>query len=161
MASEDYLKKLQDPRWQKKRLEIFARDDFECQKCGRDNQTLVVHHRKYLSGREPWEYENNLLLTMCRECHEAEKDISKECQKLISILKTKFSAEDISSLALAFSNLKIIENSSVTAEMISVVLEKYPEVFKEKYLKFISGSTYSGKNKKIKEFVKKNNGGTT
>lgn len=31
---EEYAKKLMDPRWQKKRLEIFKRDGWKCQNCG-------------------------------------------------------------------------------------------------------------------------------
>ena len=30
---EAYYRKLRDPRWQKRRLEIFARDDWTCQGC--------------------------------------------------------------------------------------------------------------------------------
>lgn len=65
-----YWQKLQDPRWQKRRLEILKRDDHTCQLCGATDTTLNVHHAHYIKGREPWEYEDDLLKTLCRGCHE-------------------------------------------------------------------------------------------
>lgn len=64
-----YADKLKDPRWQKKRLEIFNRDGFRCQLCDDDATTLAVHHKRYTSGKDPWDYENNLLITLCEKCH--------------------------------------------------------------------------------------------
>lgn len=69
MASNQYLEKLKDPRWQKKRLEIFERDGWECTNCGNKDETLHVHHTYYLSGREPWEYPDGSLKTRCEMCH--------------------------------------------------------------------------------------------
>lgn len=66
MAS--YAEKLKDPRWQKKRLEIFQRDDFMCQLCNSKERTLHVHHTEY-SG-DPWEADDNSLITYCELCHE-------------------------------------------------------------------------------------------
>ena len=31
---------------------------------------LEVHHKYYVLNREPWNYKNDALLTVCRECHE-------------------------------------------------------------------------------------------
>jgi hypothetical protein len=64
-----YLEKLKDPRWQKKRLEIFQRDDFTCQKCGDKQSMLHVHHWTYLPNIEPWDYPGCLLATLCNTCH--------------------------------------------------------------------------------------------
>jgi len=66
-----YSKLLRDPRWQKKRLEIMARDDFQCQRCRATDKTLNVHHKKYLPNRAPWEYPSELLITFCEGCHKA------------------------------------------------------------------------------------------
>lgn len=71
-----YLEKLKDPRWQRKRLEVMGRDNFQCQSCRSKEDTLNVHHKIYKKGREPWEYESNLLVTLCRFCHE-EMEIAK------------------------------------------------------------------------------------
>jgi 5-methylcytosine-specific restriction endonuclease McrA len=62
-----YSEKLRDPRWQKKRLEILNRDEFTCTICGDDKSTLHVHHNAYAG--EPWEADNNLLTTLCENCH--------------------------------------------------------------------------------------------
>lgn len=64
-----YSEKLKDPRWQKKRLEILSRDEFSCQSCGDTESSLQVHHKNYFKGREPWEYNENHLVTLCDSCH--------------------------------------------------------------------------------------------
>ena len=71
-----YSEKLRDPRWQKKRLEIFNRDDWRCMKCGDATSTLHVHHTiEYIHGLEPWDYPNETLLTVCWSCHRKEHDL--------------------------------------------------------------------------------------
>lgn len=64
-----YLEKLQDPRWQKKRLEVMQRDNFTCVCCGDKETTLNVHHLKYTG--KPWEAPNESLITTCKHCHTA------------------------------------------------------------------------------------------
>lgn len=56
-----------DPRWQKKRLQIFERDGWKCVACGDSQATLCVHHCAY-SGK-PWDVEDALLQTLCESCH--------------------------------------------------------------------------------------------
>lgn len=63
-----YLEKLRDPRWQKKRLKIFERDNWECQECGDPKSTLHVHHEKYHGN--PWESPDTDLITLCELCHD-------------------------------------------------------------------------------------------
>lgn len=60
---------LKDPRWQKKRLEIFQRDGFKCTKCGDSYSTLHVHHFYYNFDLQPWEYPDDILTTYCDFCH--------------------------------------------------------------------------------------------
>ena len=66
-----YKEKLKDRRWQQKRLRIFNIDNWECQKCGIENneKLLHVHHLEYISGKMPWEYPDSLLITLCEDCH--------------------------------------------------------------------------------------------
>lgn len=64
-----YSEKLNDPRWQKKRLEIFQRDDWKCRRCKSATKTLHVHHLRYLPNTEPWEYSDKLLISVCNDCH--------------------------------------------------------------------------------------------
>ena len=69
MKQKTYSEKLKDPRWQKKRLEILERDEWECKACGDKDTTLHVHHIFYIPGKEPWEIPNGLLVTFCERCH--------------------------------------------------------------------------------------------
>jgi hypothetical protein len=62
-----YSEKLRDPRWQKKRLQIFSRDGFKCISCNDPDTELQVHHLKYQG--EPWEAPDEFLITLCRHCH--------------------------------------------------------------------------------------------
>lgn len=97
MANKSYSDKLKDPRWQKKRLEIFERDGFSCQHCSDTESTLHVHHMYYEKGKEPWEYDNNALLTLCESCHENETlDRGYQEADLLQLLrKEEYSASDI------------------------------------------------------------------
>jgi len=75
-----YLEKLKDPRWQKRRLEIFNRDEFRCINCGDDEKTLNVDHKIYRKGFDPWEYPDEDLQTLCEDCH---KKISAARKRII------------------------------------------------------------------------------
>jgi peptidoglycan hydrolase CwlO-like protein len=73
-----YAEKLKDPRWQRKRLEIMARDSFACQVCQDETTTLHVHHIRYIKGREPWDYKDFYFVTLCETCHAQEESEIKE-----------------------------------------------------------------------------------
>jgi hypothetical protein len=64
-----YRDKLLDPRWQRMRLLVFARDGWTCVACGESSGTLHVHHLKYEAGKNPWESEPDALATLCQLCH--------------------------------------------------------------------------------------------
>lgn len=70
-----YQQLLTDPRWQKKRLEIFERDSFRCQRCSDSKKTLHVHHSYYTFGVDPWNYPPETLSALCSDCHKQEHDI--------------------------------------------------------------------------------------
>lgn len=81
-----YLNKLKSPLWQKKRLEILNRDKFTCQDCGGVESTLHVHHIAYY--KEPWDCPNELLVTLCEDCHENEShDLKIVTKNLIENMK--------------------------------------------------------------------------
>ena len=63
-----YAEKLRDPRWQRKRLEVFERDGFACQATGYTDQPLCVHHMRYHG--EPWQAPNEELETLCMDVHQ-------------------------------------------------------------------------------------------
>jgi len=70
-VSKSYAELLKDPRWQKIRLEVFQRADWQCQQCSDKTTELHVHHTFY-DGREPWEYPENSLKCLCKTCHNSE-----------------------------------------------------------------------------------------
>lgn len=71
-----YGKLLFDRRWITRRAEIIARDNGCCVIC-LDSTRLQVHHRQYhyLVGlnqfKAPWDYVNDLMITLCERCHSA------------------------------------------------------------------------------------------
>lgn len=78
-----YAEKLKDTRWQKKRLEVFSKNDFRCEVCGSSDETLHAHHKEYFKGREPWEYEARQLVCICATCHKNKHD-EEDGLKLVS-----------------------------------------------------------------------------
>lgn len=94
-----YSEKIKSPQWQKKRLEILERDGWKCKICGDDESTLHVHHRIYKTGKEPWDYPDDALITLCEKCHKEETNLSKEYSKIIDDLiyklKIHFDCMDI------------------------------------------------------------------
>lgn len=81
MNKEEYLQKLKDPRWQKKRLEILERDGWQCRFCGEKETTLHVHHICYLPRRDPWDIPNGFLITFCEGCHNPESCPNAPCEE--------------------------------------------------------------------------------
>ena len=138
MAYSDLLK---DPRWQKKRLEIFSRDEWTCLSCGREDETLHVHHLAYLKGLDPWEYDNHFLVTYCEKCHETEHCIGSNIdENLIDIIKH---------------NTILIKPLS----QLCILLEKFPP-FSNQLRDFLNTNMmiYLQEMKKIEDGIKK---GTT
>jgi hypothetical protein len=72
MAKKSYAEQLKHPNWQRRRLEVLQAADFSCEVCGDKENTLHVHHKRYVKGREVWEYELNELIALCEPCHERE-----------------------------------------------------------------------------------------
>lgn len=65
----DYQELLKDPKWISKRNQILSRDKNTCQFCGAQDKYLHVHHKEYWDGHLPWEYPDEMLITLCDECH--------------------------------------------------------------------------------------------
>lgn len=92
-----YADKLKDPRWQKKRLKVFERDNWKCRFCGNTDRNLQIHHTRYFPEFEPWDYESQYLITLCNKCHQSESDNRKEADKELSsaLCQIGFSHYDI------------------------------------------------------------------
>jgi 5-methylcytosine-specific restriction endonuclease McrA len=99
-AKENYAKKLSDPRWQQKRLLIFQRDNWTCQHCQDKTTQLEIHHTEYFEGKEPWEYSDDMLITVCHRCHKEEMVRFKhEAYLLKAFVSTGFLANDLLALS--------------------------------------------------------------
>lgn len=64
-----------DKKWTAFREEVIQLDGGLCVQCGRsrsDGVVLQVHHKTYLQGRKPWEYEPEACETLCKGCHARE-----------------------------------------------------------------------------------------
>lgn len=70
-----YSEKLKRPEWQEKRLSILNRDGFTCILCNTYGATVSAHHNYYLPNREPWDYPDDALYTLCDKCHSEEHAI--------------------------------------------------------------------------------------
>jgi hypothetical protein len=107
-----YYELLKDPRWQKRRLEIMQRDNFECRKCGDTKTTLNVHHRYYVTGRDPWEYPAFSLITLCIRCHEMERDVGgescpsqhREWERILAMLMNDTPEDDVWNFIVAIAD---------------------------------------------------------
>lgn len=73
---EAYQNLLGDVRWKAKTIQIKKRDKNSCRNCG-DYKNLQVHHRQYhfvnslKKFKNPWDYPNDILITLCKTCHDS------------------------------------------------------------------------------------------
>ena len=81
-----YADKLKDPRWQKKRLEVFELNEFTCEDCESKTEQLHIHHTYYQRGLMPWEYPNDSLKCLCEDCHRTRQNLELDVQKELSKL---------------------------------------------------------------------------
>jgi len=81
----DYKEQISHPKWQKKRLEILERDEFKCRYCNNSNSSLHVHHLVYHKNKKIWEYENNLLITYCKDCHNRWHNIKENINSYLAV----------------------------------------------------------------------------
>ena len=124
--NEEQSKLYKDPRWQKKRLEIFNRDKFTCQFCQSKTNTLAIHHLEYHDNLKPWEYKDEELLSVCEDCHKKETEDRKITEKaLLKMLKNKkFSCDDLFQTYLLFyhlnKNISNLDNIKIMQHIMTV-----------------------------------------
>lgn len=119
----DYARKMKDPRWQRRRLQIFERDDYHCCLCGDGESTLHVHHLFYGDG-EPWEAEERHLLTLCEGCHDAETEGLYPALKQLGAAVRRFgmTSGGITELAEAFETARPAYTPDVVASALRLLL---------------------------------------
>lgn len=64
----------------------MERDGWRCQAVGcrsPEHTVLHVHHKRYLSQREPWEYPLDNLITYCEKCHDGHHAESSRRRTLV------------------------------------------------------------------------------
>lgn len=123
--SKAYSEKLRDPRWQKKRLEILERDEWTCQLCFDTENTLNVHHKVYEKGKEPWDIDNNKLVTLCEQCHAEEKEYRPgEEQFLLRVLRERgFFSVDLNGLTCGFMAMEMDHLPEVIATVLGDAMQ--------------------------------------
>jgi 5-methylcytosine-specific restriction endonuclease McrA len=62
-------KELDDVKWLTKKQSALQRDQFQCVRCFK-TEGLEVHHTYYTDGYHLWDYPDDSLITLCRDCHQ-------------------------------------------------------------------------------------------
>lgn len=113
-----YWKRLLNPLWQKKRLEVLSSVNFSCQSCpNTEENELHVHHEFYEKGAEPWEAPAGTLVSLCKDCHaereQIEHDLKLEIGRICALLTnrqlSKFAAEVVRARPRIESEIKQLE----------------------------------------------------
>jgi 5-methylcytosine-specific restriction endonuclease McrA len=64
-----YSEQMQHPLWIAKREQIFKRDNHSCKICGDSTHRIQVHHLCYFPDLLAWEYDDELMKTVCLKHH--------------------------------------------------------------------------------------------
>lgn len=79
--SQPYWQLLQDPRWQRVRLEIMEQAEFRCERCDAADKSLHVHHTYYEKNLDPWDYPRESLRCYCQPCHEEANSLYRDIKR--------------------------------------------------------------------------------
>lgn len=117
MAYETWLKRKE---WQEKKIRVLIRDNNKCQcsTCKTPHLLLEVHHIEYLSyDLKPWEYPDDMLISLCSGCHSKENTRTKSEESFFTCLKMKgFLRSDITAL-----EAKLYSDNNFCAELLTSV----------------------------------------
>ena len=87
-ARPSYTEQLQSPKWQRLRLACLEFAGWKCQQCENPDESLHVHHKRYVKGRMAWEYERSELEVLCSTCHKNLHYYSELLDRLLAEQKT-------------------------------------------------------------------------
>jgi len=131
LAQKKYYEKLKDPRWQKRRLFILERDEWKCRCCENGDKTLTVHHLWYKKGKEPWDYTDEALVTLCEDCHETEREFRQDLEVwLIQEIKKRLFVGDLQEIVSTISGLEI--ETYEPGVFLKECYDNLPDLFKER-----------------------------
>lgn len=85
----EYIEKLRDPRWQKRRLEVLEAASWSCEWCSASKRNLQVHHAYYAprsEGIDPWEYPAGSLFCLCDPCHKEAERVKQSLYKIFGFI---------------------------------------------------------------------------
>lgn len=104
MKEPTYFELFKRPEWQRKRLEILERDLWCCQICFSTTAELHVHHAYYIAKRKPWDYPDEALRTLCKNCHDSVTQVGKTHPPFWEqlLIKLHFNSDIIASLVRSF-----------------------------------------------------------
>lgn len=118
-----YKQKLLDRKWQIKKNKILERDKYKCQSasCKSDDTIqLQVHHLEYLGDLDPWDYPDDMLVTLCKICHEKENNRIELEKNLSTTLRMKgFLVSDLVAMSVK------IDSDVDFAKSLLTVLRKF------------------------------------
>lgn len=69
-----------------KRLEALESQGWACECCGEDGEQLHVHHKRYLKGHNPWDYDVEQLAVVCGDCHKSLGEQNALLNKVLSLV---------------------------------------------------------------------------
>lgn len=125
MFNMNYLEQLKHPNWQRKRLEIMQRDNYQCQSCGNKEVQLNVHHGYYDKYLYLWEYNNETLHTLCFPCHSETHSVLYVLKESIGKLNTRCIYDLIDLLELV--NNQELPSSFILRQLVAEFKDIYDE----------------------------------
>jgi 5-methylcytosine-specific restriction endonuclease McrA len=93
-----YAEKLRSPNWQKKRLAILNRDNWQCCSCHRGDLNLQVHHLIY-ARRDPWDYPDDVFQTLCEPCHTERQELTDKAANALRMALAKIPTQRLEVVA--------------------------------------------------------------
>lgn len=141
----EYKEQLQDPRWQKKRLDIMNRDNFTCVGCGDKDKTLHVHHYTYVKSKKVWDYKNSFLVTLCSKCHELIHEINNnlDCDDVI------ITAESLKNNTIYDKTYYSLLGNAIKNDIDSLIKSNSCNFYIENKIFVINGSYFCNDMKKL------------
>lgn len=143
IMSPEWSEKYRDARWARKRNKILERDDYTCMECGA-TKNLQVHHVYYERGVEIWDSKDELLITLCKDCHDFRGEVENTIKERFAILLARSRLNDTSTIrpglashisSLSLTLLDAIKNEDCK-ELIIVPMSRLKEISSTAYKYF-------------------------